>query len=147
MTPVLRAVLAGQHPSGKNQIGLRVGALGSIHKYPKARFEAWRGSAYAQLDRQRGAWAKLTTPARVTVSYTKGDLLRRDVPGMEDALCHLLEWCPIHGKKKRPACPLPFVADDSLLDWWVWKPTLLSRDQPRLVLTVEPYDLSELENG
>jgi hypothetical protein len=139
LSPVLRAVLAGQHPSGKNQIQMSAPAAGVIRRFPKASFEAWRGTGYAQLDRQRGAWEKLKVPAVVTVRYTKGDLIRRDVPGMEDALCHLLEWCPIHGlrHKKGRDCPLPFVADDALLEDWHFVQLPLDREHPRLELVIE----------
>lgn len=139
MSLELRAVLAGQMPSGKNQIGTQV-IGGQLHRFPQARFEKWRGSAYAQLDRQRGAWAKLTTPARIEIRYWPGDLLKRDVPGVEDALAHLLEWCPIHGKNKRlkPHCPLPFVADDALIESWAFERMPLDRVRPRLELALRP---------
>lgn len=138
---ILRAVLAGQHPSGKNQIQMRP-MRGWIQKYPKASFEAWRGTGYAQLDRQRGTWETLRTPAKVTVLYTPGDLLRRDVPGMIDALCHLLEFCPIHRKVKKKdhlRCSLPFVADDVLLAHWDWTTMPLDRENPRIEMRVEHY--------
>ena len=51
MSQLLRAVLVGQHPSGKNQIGISALAAGKIHRYPQASFERWRATAYAQLDR------------------------------------------------------------------------------------------------
>lgn len=151
MSQLLRAVLVGQHPSGKNQIGISAVAAGKIHRYPQARFEAWRATAYAQLDRQRGAWEKLRTPGHVVVRYTKGDLITRDVPGMEDALCHVLAWCPVHFNRSkemkrecRDRCRLPFVLDDGLLDWFEWKPRPLDREHPRLELTVRPYAPEEL---
>lgn len=137
MSQILRAVLVGQMPSGKNAIRTQVIA-GGIHRFPKKRFEDWRGTGYAQLDRQRGAWAKLTTPAKIVIRYTPGDLIRRDVPGIEDALGHLLEWCPIHGKKKRPECPLNFIADDSLLEDWTFERMPLDRANPRLELEITP---------
>lgn len=139
MGPVLRAVLEGQMPSGKGQIRTQI-LGGRLHRFPQKRFTDWRGAAWAQLDRQRGAWPTLRTPALVTVRYFKGDLLRRDTPGIMDALCHLLEWCPVHGKKKAPRCPFPFVADDSLLEAWSWGRPILDRENPRLELTIKPYD-------
>ncbi len=138
MSKILRAVLVGQHPSGKNQIQMSAPAAGVIRRYPQKSFEAWRSSAYSQLDRQRGAWKKLTTKARVTVKYTPGDLIGRDVPGMMDALWHLLEWCPLHGRKKAPRCPLPFVENDKLLVSTSWEEMPLDRERPRLELTIEP---------
>lgn len=142
MSNVLRVVLEGQHPSGKNQIKMSAPKAHFIMKFPQRSFEDWRGSAYSSLDRQRGAWAKLTVPAHVSVRYTKGDLLRRDVPGMMDALCHLLEWCPAHKKKRlcSKRCPLPFVADDALLEAWTWERPILDRARPRLEFTITPYE-------
>lgn len=141
MTPaVLRAVLVGQMPSGKNQIRTQI-VHGHLHKFPQESFERWRATGYAQLDRQRGAWAKLLGPARIVVRYTKGDLIRRDVPGIMDALCHLLEWCPVHGKSKKKIvqdCRLPFLADDCLLEDWVFEQLPINREAPRLELEVTP---------
>jgi hypothetical protein len=142
VSQVLRAVLIGQMPSGKNAIRTQVTA-GGIHRFPKRRFEEWRGTAYAQLDRQRGAWVKLAAPARVNVRYWPGDLIRRDPPGMMDALSHVLEWCPVHGKRKVPGCALPFVADDSLLVSWFWRLEKLDRARPRLDLVIEPHEAGE----
>lgn len=144
MSSVLRAVLVGQHPSGKNQIQLSAPSAGIIRRFPQASFERWRGTAYAQLDRQRGAWDKLTTRARIDVKYWPGDLIRRDRPGMEDALFHLLEWCPVHGiskkaRKRAPNCRLPFVDDDFLLDSGSWTQMPLDRERPRLELLIEPF--------
>lgn len=143
MSQILRAVLVGQHPSGKNQIRMSAPSAGVIRRFPQKSFEAWRGCAYAQLDRQRGAWVKLTEKARITVRYTSGDLIGRDVPGMEDALWHLLEWCPIHQKSKqkkrcRAGCPLPFVLNDNLLACASWEEMDLDRENPLLEFTIEP---------
>lgn len=142
MQQILRAVLRGQMPSGKNQIKMSAPRAGMIMRFPQASFEAWRSRSYAQLDEQRGAWDKLARPAKVTVRYFKGDLIGRDTPGIMDALCHLLEWCPIHGrnKKLKPHCPLPFVGNDALLEGWVWERPILDRENPRLELTIEPYE-------
>lgn len=141
MDLVLRAVLVGQHPSGKNQIKMSAPKAHFIMKFPQKSFENWRASAYSQLDRQRGAWVKLMGPAHVGVRYTKGDLLRRDVPGMMDALCHILEWCPAHKTKRRCSkrCQLPFVLDDNLLESWTWHRPILDRANPRLEFTITPY--------
>lgn len=149
MSLVLSAVLVGQHPSGKNQQKIVPRMEGGYMRIPEKSFERWRATAYAQLDRQRGRWPKLRARGHVVVRYTPGDLLTRDVPGLEDALSHVLEWCPVHrgAKQKaicRAACGLPFVVNDGLLDWWEWKPRLLDRAAPRLELTVRPYDLAEL---
>ena len=141
MSLVLRAALAGQMPSGKNQIGAQI-VGGRLHRFPNARFERWRESAYVQLDRQRGAWTKLMTSARISVAYTPGDLLRRDVPGQIDALCHVLEFCPIHRKRSlcSKTCRLPFVLDDSLLVEWHWTRRPLDRERPGLSIEIETLD-------
>lgn len=141
MIQSLRAVLTGQMPSGKNQIQMSAPSAGVIRRFPKASFEQWRGTSYSQLDRQRGAWVKLLTPARVIVRYTPGDLIGRDVPGMMDALWHLLEWCPIHRKKKDcrgRGCRLPFVYDDNLLVSPAWELLPLDRENPKLELEIIP---------
>ena len=85
MSSVLHVVLAGQMPSGKGQIRTQI-LGGRLHRFPQKRFTDWRSTAWAQLDRQRGAWEKITVPARITVRYTPGDLIRRDAPGIIDAL-------------------------------------------------------------
>ena len=127
-------------PSGKNQIKMSAPRAGFIMKFPQESFEIWRAASYSQLDDQRGAWKKLLVPAQMTVQYYKGDLIKRDTPGIMDALCHLLEWCPIHGKKKNKACPFPFVEDDALLEGWRWERPILDRGNPRLEFTIESYD-------
>ncbi len=141
MSDTLRAVLMGQQPSGKNQIQMYAPAAGVIRKYPKATFEQWRASCYSQLDRQRGAWAKLLVPAVIIVRYTKGDLIARDVPGLMDAICHLLEWCPIHRRKKDCRdrnCRLPFVLDDKLLEEWHFTQLPIDREHPKTDLEITP---------
>lgn len=142
MSPVLRAVLEGQYPSGKNQIRLSAPAAGVIRRSPRRKFEDWRGTSYAQLDRQRGAWAKLTVPAQLTVQCYKGDLIGRDMPGVLDALLHVLEWCPVHKSKRRcpKTCPLPFVLNDNLLEGGLFGRPVLDRARPRIELVIVPYN-------
>lgn len=143
MSQVLRAVLDGQYPSGKNQIKMFAPIAGVIKKYPQKTFEQWRGTSYAQLDRQRGAWAKLMTPASVVVRCFPGDLIGRDTPGVMDALWHVLEWCPAHLKKRRcsKACRLPFVLNDKLLEGVTWARPVLDRARPRIELEITPYQI------
>lgn len=106
------------------------------------RFEDWRGTCYAQLDRQRGAWVKLTVPAKLNVQCYKGDLIGRDMPGVLDALLHVLEWCPAHKTKRRcpKTCPMPFVLNDNLLEGGTFERPILDRAHPRIELIIEPYE-------
>lgn len=131
-------VLEGQIPSGKNQQQIIV-RQGRVMKFPNARFKRWRDSAWQQIQRQRGKWLTLKTPARVFAKYWPGDLLRRDVPGMMDALSHLLEFCPVC-RKKNKTCNIPFVQDDSLLVSWHWDRMTLDRARPRLEVTLCPIE-------
>lgn len=127
--------LQGQMPSGKNRIKITF-VRGRMMRYPEARFKTWRLKAYQEIQGYRHSHPMLTTPAKVTVQYWPGDRIRRDVPGMIDALCHLLEWCPVHGKKKNSTCKLPLVADDSLLAHWDWKTMELDRNNPRIEFSI-----------
>ncbi len=136
----LQLTLLGQSPSGKNQIRLAV-VRGRVMKFPDARFKKWRERSWASARDQRGAWPTLRGPAGVEVRYWPGDLLRRDVPGLMDALCHLLEWCPAC-KKKNKACDLPLVQDDSLLTDWCWTRMPLDRANPRVEVTITPLEVS-----
>lgn len=130
----LQLFLEGQIPSGKGQVRIAV-VRGRVMQFPQARFKNWRKAAYQQITNQRGHWKTLRTAAQVTVKYWPGDLLRRDVPGMMDALCHLLEHCPVC-KKKNKDCEIPFVQDDSLLVAWNWIRMPLDRDRPRVEISI-----------
>lgn len=80
--------LVGQMPSGKNAVVVtRTG-----HRFPKKRFVDWREDAFRQLEKQHiPKDLPFEGPCIVEVGYTAGDRRRRDVPGMIDALCHLME--------------------------------------------------------
>ena len=56
-------------------------------RYPGERFEKWREEAMKTF----GKFVPFTGPVKMWVSYTPGNLIKRDVPGMLDALCHLIE--------------------------------------------------------
>lgn len=76
-------VLAAQIPSGKNAVQItRTGK-----RYPNERFKAWRDAALAQIGDARS----FEGPVAMAVAYTPRDKIRRDVPGLLDALCHLIE--------------------------------------------------------
>lgn len=134
-----QVTLEGQLPSGKNAIK-EVFIRGMKIRYPNARFKAWRQSSYQQLRAQRRSWPILRVPARVGVRYWPGDLRTRDVPGMEDAICHLLEYCPVC-KRKNKTCPIPAIADDGLLHSWRWTRMPIDRARPRAEVTIVPEPL------
>jgi len=134
MDSVVTITLRGQMPSGKGMIQTAV-IRGRLMRYPNPRFKAWRVKAFQEMQNQRGRWPRLEEVARVSVRYYPGDRIRRDVPGIIDALCHLLEYCPVC-RKKNKTCNIPFVADDSLLAHWDWKTMDLDRENPRIEFTI-----------
>lgn len=132
-----RFVLLGQMPSGKG--GLKIAYVnGRVMKYPKKRFKDWRADAYQQLSKQRAGRPTLNAPSFfVAARYTPCDRRRRDVPGIEDALCHLLEWCPCHGRKiVKGGCEQRHLKDDSMLEHWTWEKMPIDRDNPRLEIEI-----------
>lgn len=80
--------LSGQLPSGKNSVVVtRTG-----HRFPAKRFQDWRTQALTQLQAQcDGIPQPIRHKLHLAVRYTPGDLRTRDVAGMMDAICHLLE--------------------------------------------------------
>lgn len=94
----LNITLTDQIPSGKNAMGIaRTG-----RHYAKPRFASWRSIAAHEILKQK---VKLT-PAQhlglplfgdlvVTISYRAFDNVVRDLPGMQDALWHLLAYTNI----------------------------------------------------
>lgn len=127
--------LLGKTPSGKNQIRIAI-VRGRVMKFPDANFKKWRSEAHRQLSEQRDGRPTILVPCAVAVAYVPGDRIRRDVPGMMDALSHVLEWCPVHGRKKTPGCGQPIIKDDSLLTCWVWQTLPLDRENPRLEIHI-----------
>jgi Holliday junction resolvase RusA-like endonuclease len=83
--------LTGSIVSGKNQIQLSY-RNGRIFKYPNKRFTKWRDEASKQVlpAIMVNPWP-LQGRIKMTVRYTPGDAIRRDLTGMLDALFHLLE--------------------------------------------------------
>lgn|SRR5574343_26324 len=80
----IKIILNGQMQSGKNRVMItRKG-----QRYPPARFKSWREDMLNQIGPIE---APLSGPVALTVSYVPGDNIRRDVPGILDAICHLLE--------------------------------------------------------
>ena len=74
------------------------------------------------LGKNRGK-VQFSEPAGVLVQYWASDRRRRDVPGLADALCHILERAAI-------------VVDDSLLVNWTWEYMGLDREHPRAKITI-----------
>ncbi len=92
--------LTGQMQSGKNRVMItRTG-----QRYPPARFKKWRDDMLKQI----GPIDKpFSGPVALSVNYVPGDNIRRDVPGMLDAICHLLERSGV-------------VADDAQIKYVFW---------------------------
>lgn len=99
---MLTLVLTAQIPSGKNAIR-ETFVRGKKIRYPTARFKRWREQAAVEILQQRARWPvelKLSLPLRgrlvATIAYCEREPVPagrvRDVPGMMDALWHLLDW-------------------------------------------------------
>ena len=107
-----------QIPSGKNAVQTtRAGK-----RYPGKRFKSWRDEAMGQLPYPVTEFAG---PVSMIVDYVPGDNIRRDVPGLLDALCHLIEkvglvqddaqvkcvqWTTFPVQPKRPRCSVSLAA-------------------------------------
>lgn len=112
--------LQGQLRSGKNRVLItRTG-----HRYPPPQFVAFRKSIVDQIAAQVGNIATLTEPQKVTIRYTPGDLIRRDAPGIIDALWHCLEYAGV-------------IADDALLQAIDYRQEPVDRANPHAILTLE----------
>ena len=109
--------LNGRLKSGKNQVQItRTG-----QRYPKKDFKVWRDEMLKQI----GDVAQpIEGPVEMIVDYVPGDLLRRDVPGMMDAICHLLEKAGI-------------VFDDAQVKNVQWHQWPLDRANPKCRVTIE----------
>jgi len=100
--------LPGQLPSGKNAVIVTRTGL----RFPKKRFTAWRDVALTAIRLQLGGHrdvALVTCDVSLAVVYATGDKRRRDLPGILDAICHLLEKSNI-------------LADDAQIKSCVWTP-------------------------
>jgi len=112
--------IVGQMKSGKN--GMQVTRMG--HHFPKPEWAAWRNQAVLQIKSQLPMGFKtITEPISVVVNYTKSDKRRRDVPGMADALYHVLERAGV-------------LADDSLAEDLYWTCAGLDRDNPGITIRI-----------
>lgn len=114
---MLTITLTGQMPSGKNAVNVtRTG-----HRYPNQRFVDWREKAMWEVKSQLQSQTKFPPESKVAMEcyYWPGDLRRRDVPGMEDALCHLFE-------------KMGLVDDDAQIEDQLFYKQELDRKNPRI---------------
>ena len=106
----------GQLPSGKNAVLItRQG-----RRYPAPRFKAWRDAMLRALPHEHPTF---TGPVHLTADYYAGDLRRRDLPGMLDAILHVLEKAKL-------------VEDDAQITSCRWIPMGLNRDMPGCLVTL-----------
>lgn len=106
--------------SGKNHMQItRAG-----RHFPKAGFVAWRADVERQIVRQVPLIRTFTEPVHVTLRYTPGDLLRRDAPGVMDALWHVLERVRL-------------VKDDALIQSIDYRQLPLDRAKPGCLVTLQ----------
>jgi Holliday junction resolvase RusA-like endonuclease len=112
--------LAGQMPSGKNAVVVtRTG-----HRFPSKRFTAWRAEALTQLHAQCDGFPQpIRHKVKLIVDYTPGDRRVRDVAGMMDALCHLLERSGL-------------IENDGLIRECEWHEFEMNRAQPQACVTL-----------
>lgn len=112
--------LKGQIPSGKNAVIV----TRSGHRFPAKRFKLWREDAFKQLDAQV---PNIKVPAdwdpHVRIEYRPGDRRRRDVPGMVDALWHLIE-------------KYGMVDDDARLKNLVWETYDVDKERAGVVVLI-----------
>lgn len=112
-------ILTGKMKSGKNHIQItRTGK-----RYPKPEFVEWRTNMLAQMPAIKQPFVG---PVRMGVYYIPGDRLRRDAPGMLDALLHLLEK---HG----------VVLDDAQVKKVSWEEAPIDRINPRCSVVIERF--------
>lgn len=113
----MKFILSGQVPSGKN--AMQVTRTG--RHYPLKRFTDWRDKAEVQIRAQVGYPNAQETACKAVFAYFPGDLRRRDVPGMIDALFHLFERMEI-------------VKDDALIKDVTWITFQMDRKSPRVIV-------------
>lgn len=113
--------LQGILPSGKNAVkNTRSG-----HRYPSKRFVDWRTQALTELQRQcDGIPQPVRYRMKMSVAYVPGDKRVRDVAGMTDALCHLLERSGL-------------IENDGLIRDITWEELPLDRKNARAVIVLE----------
>lgn len=93
--------------------------------YPNPAFSKWRSDMARQITAQLATITALTVPVKAGIEYWPGDLRRRDVPAILDALWHLLEFCRI-------------LKDDALIQAVDYKQMPLDRTNPRCSILLSP---------
>lgn len=119
--------LKGGMVSGKNQQGTdpRTG-----HRFPNARFKRWREKMLPQVRAAKQAagmgdrW--FICPLAFWVEYWPADGIHRDMPGLMDALFHLMEQGRV------------VENDNQFEECRGWKKHPADRINPRLLITMEP---------
>ena len=116
--------LKGQIPSGKNAVVVTRTGM----RFPAKRFKVWREDALKQLAGQMNGHTKpLTSTITLECEYTPGDRRTRDVPGMLDALLHLIVKAGL-------------LVDDGLVWGVTWRREAMDRKQPGLRFTISPQE-------
>ena len=112
--------VTGQMPSGKNAVVVtRTG-----HRFPAKRFTDWRTKALEELQRQCDGFPQpIRHKIKLIVDYTPGDLRVRDVAGMLDAICHLLERSGL-------------IEHDGLIRDCTWHEFPMDRTKPQATVTL-----------
>lgn len=109
----MKFTIKGQCKSGKNH--MQISRTG--RHFPLKSFVDWRASVEAQVREQVGFPQPIEGRCFAFFDYVPGDLRRRDVPGMIDALFHVFER-------------LALVKDDSLIKNVRWETQEINRDNP-----------------
>lgn len=117
----VRFVIKGQCKSGKNH--MQISRTG--RHFPLKSFVDWRSGVEAQIMAQVIPRIPLEGPCKARFWYFPGDLRRRDVPGMIDALFHVFER-------------MTLVKDDSLIKDVTWTTWPLDRINPRVIVELAP---------
>lgn len=109
--------ITGQIKSGKNNMQ----TSRSGKHYPLPAWASWRDEVLWEI-KQQGPIKTIEDACSIHIDYAGGDLKRRDVPGMADALFHCLERAGV-------------IKDDSLFrecHWWY----SLDRENPRALIRI-----------
>ena len=122
---MLLFTLTGQVLSGKNH--MQIGRDG--RHYPLPRWAKWRDEMVRQvipftiIKGKRFSYC-IEQPCKAHVVFRHGDRRRRDVAGMLDALCHVLERAGV-------------VKDDSLIVDWDVATSAVIHDKPSVWIRLE----------
>ena len=100
-------------------------------RFPAKRFKLWREDALEQLHGQvmgyamNGAILPIQSTISLECEYTPGDRRTRDVPGMLDALLHLIVKAGL-------------LTDDGLVWGVTWTRMEMDRERPGLKFLISP---------